>query len=824
VAQSLDPAGPALSLGARVRGTLVGVVELFPISADTAEVAALVDRPWRDHGVATVLLEELAVAAGRLGIRRLVAEVLAENGAMLRVLQDLGAPVSSTRDGDAMHLEIALRTDDHYAAAAEGRHRRAAAASLQPVLVPETVAVVGAGRRANSIGRAVLRRIHASGFRGAVLAVNPHADRVDGVPCWPTVRALPCTIDLAVICVPAAAVAEVLEDSGRHGVQAAVIVSGGLAAVPDLPDRILGIADRYGMRLVGPNCVGVFGAGAGLDATFAPQAAPAGTIGLVAQSGGIVLASIESWARLGLGFSGLVSTGDAYDIGTRDALAWFDEDPATELVVLYAESEPDLRGLARTASRLSSRVPVLALESGTSAAGRRAAASHTARSATPQAVREAAYAAGGVQSVPDFTTLSAAVGLFNGQPLPRGRRVVVLTNVGGGGVVTADACTAEGLSVQSLPEELQAALRSVLPPLASTGNPVDTGAAASDVQFAAALSLLLGSPAVDAVVTVTVRTAVSDPAAGVASAVAADAAADGGVPVIDVRIGAADAVRRIDLPGEPGQRFLVSAGDPQTAARALRVAVSRREGATRRRAQLAAPADVDVRGAAGMIAGVLDRAPGGDWLRPEEVDALAKTAGLPLAPSYPVRTSREVTAAVRRCAGPVAVKGFVDGVLHKGDAGLLRLPVTSPAEARQVVAEWAARAGTRWLGAVVQPVVPPGEEFLVGGVRDPAAGAVVALGPGGRSADALGHRVHRLVPLTDADLEELLEGTGLFATGHGATIDRSVIEDCVSRVAWLVDVLPELAEFEVNPFVVTAATGTAVDVRARVAPMPWTGG
>ncbi|MCW2576073.1 MAG: Acyl-CoA synthetase forming [Modestobacter sp.] len=353
VALSLDPAGPALSLGARVRGALVAAVELFPTSADTAEVAAVVDSHWRAHGLATVLLEELAVAAGRLGIHRLVAEVLAENGAMMRVLENLGLPVSSTRDGDAVHLEIALHADDRYAAAAEARHRRAAATSLRPVLVPETVAVVGAGRRAGSIGRAVLHRLHVAGFSGAVLAVNPHATRVDGVPCWPSVTALPCTIDLAVICVPASVVADALEDSGRHGVKAAVVISGGLAAVPGLPDRVRAIADRYGMRLVGPNCVGVFGARAALDATFAPRAVRAGTIGLVAQSGGIVLASLESWGRLGLGFSGVVSTGDAYDIGTRDALAWFDENPTTELVVLYAESEPDLRGLARTAAQLS---------------------------------------------------------------------------------------------------------------------------------------------------------------------------------------------------------------------------------------------------------------------------------------------------------------------------------------------------------------------------------------------------------------------------------------------------------------------------------------
>lgn len=813
---SLDPSGPALSLGARVRGSLVGVVELFPVSADAAEVAAVVDGRWRTHGLATALLEQLAATARRLGTRRLVAEVLAENGAMLRVLTDLGLPVATTRDGDAVRLEVALHPDERYAEVTERRHRLAVAASLRPILRPETVAVVGAGRRPASVGHAVLHRLHASGFRGALVAVNPHAERIDGVPCWPSVTALPCTIDLAVLCLPAGSVQGALEECGRHGVGAAVVISGGLGTVPGLPDRLRAIADGYGMRFVGPNCLGVAGARAGLDATFAARPAPAGRIGLVAQSGGIVLAALEAWAGLGLGASAMISTGDSWDVGTRDALAWFDEDPDTDLVVVYAESEPDLRELAGTAAHLSSRVPVVALESGTSRAGRRAATSHTARSATPRAVREAAYAAGGIQTVPDLTALDAAVALLSGQPLPRGRRVAVLTNVGGGGVLAADACAAEGLLVDPLPAELQTALREVLPPLASAENPVDAGAVADGAQFGAALGLLLRSPAVDAVVTVTAPTAVSDPGSGVVPAAAE--ATGGDVPVIDVRIGASTAVRRIELPSGTRHRFLVQVRDPQVAARALRVACGHGQRLARPRRRLEAPVGVDVRAATDVVAAALGRAPDGDWLLPAEVDALGHAAGMALVPTEWVSTAREAAAAVRRRRGPVVLKGCVAGVVHKSDAGLLRLPVTSAAEAQRVVADWAERAGRDWRGAVVQPFVEPGDEFLIGAVRDPSAGPVVALGPGGRSADALGHRVHRMAPLTDADLDEMLDGTGVFGTGHGATLDRTVVADCVRRVAWLVDVLPELAEFEANPFVVTGSVGTAVDVRGRVVP------
>jgi succinyl-CoA synthetase beta subunit len=181
-------------------------------------------------------------------------------------------------------------------------------------------------------------------------------------------------------------------------------------------------------------------------------------------------------------------------------------------------------------------------------------------------------------------------------------------------------------------------------------------------------------------------------------------------------------------------------------------------------------------------------------------------------------TAEEAAAAVAAAGGPVAVKGVVSGVRHKGDAGLLRMPVTDPAEARRAVTEWTARAGEGWLGAVVQPMVPPGDELLVGAVRDASAGPVVALGPGGRAADALGHRMHRLAPLTDVDVEELLAGTGLFDTDHGRALDRAGVGDCAQRVGWLVDVLPEVTDVEVNPLVVTERGSVALDVRVRLRP------
>lgn len=815
--RTLDPATGALTLGARVRGRLVGAVQLLPAGGDLAEVAAVVDSEARHEGVATLLLEELAVRALRLGIRRLQAYVLAENGPMLRVLTDLGMPVERDREGTGLCLEVLLDPGDRYRTASEDRYREAAAASLAPVFRPRSIVVVGAGRGEHSVGRSVLRSLRAVGFPGQVCAVNPAADELEGFRCHRSIRDVPGPVDLAVIAVPAAVIEGVIEELGEAGVRALLVLSGGFPDVPGLAARVRELTDRYGMRMVGPNSVGVASPGepGRLDATFADRTPPEGGVGLVAQSGGVVIAAASGWLRVGLGLSAMAAIGDAHDVGARDVLAWFDEDPATRLAVLYAESEPDLRGLAETAAHLARRMPVLALESGTSAAGARAAASHTARAATPHVVREAAYAGAGIQSVPDLSTLTAAVALLSGQPLPGLGTVAVLTNVGGGGVLTADACVSEGLPVEPLPADLQDRLRRVLPPLASTVNPVDTGAAVSADAFAAALRCLLEDASVAAVITVTAPTGVSDPAPGIARAVRA---AGERIPVVDVRFAGDGTLQRLPLPDETDGWFVPSVTEPAVAARALAVAWRRKAWLARPVGEVLPPTGVDVIAARKVVAGVLTRAPGGDWLLPQEVDSLCRAAALPVVPTAWAPTAAEALSAAARLGGPTVVKGVVRGVVHKADAGLLRLPVSDPAEVAGIVEKWVRCHGPDWLGAVVQPLAPSGDELLIGAVRDVAAGAVVALGPGGRATDALGHRVHRLAPLSDVDVAEMLAGTGLFGTSHGRTLAAEAVRDCLRRVGWLADALPEVEEIDVNPLVVTSEAAVALDVRVRISP------
>jgi acyl-CoA synthetase (NDP forming)/GNAT superfamily N-acetyltransferase len=815
-----------LTVGARVRGRLLGAVQVLPIGGDVAEVAVVVDSAERARGVATVLLEAAAEQARRRGIERFHALVLTENGRMMRVLTDLGMPIAVTREGTALRVEVRLHADERYARAVEDRQRHAAAAALETVLRPASVAVVGVGRRPGSVGRLALRSILAGGFRGQVQVVHPEAPELEGVRCVPSLAELAAP-DLVVVTVPAAAVDDVLRGCGERGARAALVLSSGIAAVPGLAVRLRDTAVASGLHLVGPNTVGVVGPD-GPDgrfaATFGPALPPPGDIGLVTQSGGVAITAAAALERLGLGTSAALSVGDAVDLGVTDALAWFDEDPGTALVLVHDEGGADLRGLVRAARRLTRRLPVLALASGTSTAGRRAATSHTARAATPAAVREAVWTAGGIQGFADATTMVATAALLRGQPLPVGRRTAVLTNVGGTGVLVADALTAAGMTVDPLPDSVQRRLAAVLPALASTANPVDTSAVVSEAAFAAALRCLLEAPAVDAVVTVTVATAAGDPHAAVAAGIAAADTAGGAtgaraVPVVDVRPTRNTSTERMDLAGDgpPGSRFVVSVQEPVVAARALAAAAHRWTLLHHPEEPPVVPAGVDFRAARAVVDRALRRDPAGGWLPPADVAALCEAAGLRLLPTVPARTAAGASRAARRMTGPFVVKGIADGVVHKADAGLLRFPLTDPAEVGRTVAEWAARWGARWRGAVVQPLAPPGDELLVGAVRDPAAGPVVAVGPGGRAADALGHRVHRLAPLSGRDATGMVHATGLFGTEHGHHLDADAVVDCVHRVGWLVDVLPELRDVDVNPLVVRERGATPVDVRMRLA-------
>jgi acyl-CoA synthetase (NDP forming)/RimJ/RimL family protein N-acetyltransferase len=492
---------------------LVGVASYEPSEPGAAEVAFAVPDDMHGRGIATLLLEHLVSVGYERGLHAFTAEALAENQSMLAVFADAGLPVHRKMADGVVELTFPIpagdddRTLDGYLDSVAARESRADVASLRHLLWPGSVAVVGASRRRGMVGREILHNIVTGGFAGTVCPVNPRASSLEGLHCLASVEDLPEQVDLAVVAVPAAAVVDIGERCGRRGVRSLVVITSGLGASgPDL----LAVCRRYGMRLVGPNCFGVAVPPLGLDATFAASHPAPGAAGLVVQSGGIGISLLAHLSKLGIGVSSFASVGDKYDVSSNDMLTWWEQDGQTKLAVLYVESFGSPRKFARTARRVGQRMPVLTVVGGRSAAGQVAAASHTAAAATPLVTREALFGQAGIIAVPDLGELVEVAALLAAEPLPAGERVAVVTNAGGAGVLTADACGDHGLRVPVLSAATRRRLASLLPSGAVVRNPVDTTAAVTQDAFRAALEAVAADDGIDAVLAVTVPTAVAD--------------------------------------------------------------------------------------------------------------------------------------------------------------------------------------------------------------------------------------------------------------------------------------------------------------------------
>ncbi len=809
-----------VSIGAFRGEEIVGVAHAVVTDADpaAAEIAMAVAHPDQAHGVGTLMLEHLASRARGRGVRRFVADVLTENGRMWQVITDSGLPVRRHVADSVTHVDLDLAPADGYLDALAEREERADVASLSAVLRPRSIVVVGAGRSQDSVGRAVLASLVKAGFTGQLAAVNPNAEEVCGVVCRPSVDELTQPVDLAVVCVPAAAVPEVARQCGRAGVRALLVISSGLSADPRLAEGLLDAVRGYDMRMVGPNCVGISNTDPSvrMDATFA-GAVPVGHVGLVTQSGGVTIAVQEELRRMGLGVSTAVSSGDKYDVSGNDMLLWWHHDLETRLAVLYLESFGNPRKFSRFARRLAERMPVLTVRSGSSAAGQRAAASHTASTATPRVIRDALFRQAGVLAVDRLDELFELVAVLSWQPLPAGRRIAVISNAGGAGVLAADACVANGLVVPELDPQTQAQLRKLLPSGAAVANPVDTSALVPTAAFVAAVALLRRDPEVDAVLAVTVPTALSDPFPGIGEAAQAS-----GSPVVAVRLGQAEHVRGLAVPGSDA--VVPAFADPAAAAAALAHAVSRSSWLARPRGGPSPLTGVDPTHAAGLVARHLAATPQDGWLGPDDVQEVLQAFGLPVLRTVLAENADQAVAAFRAAGRPVAMKAVAEGVLHKAAAGGVRLGLADAAAVAAAADELATHFGPRLQGLLVQPMADPGPELLVGVTSDPVFGPLVTVGLGGTSTDLVADRAHRLVPLTEVDAAEMLgdfrAGGRLFDPHRSPVPDRAALLDVIVRVGRLAEMLPEVVELDLNPVVLGPTGCVIVDARIRVAPAP----
>ncbi|EHR50960.1 acyl-CoA synthetase (NDP forming) [Saccharomonospora marina XMU15] len=796
--------------GAFLEGRLVGVAN-YETLADPgiAEIALAVDATARAEGVGTLLLEQLVSTARARGINRLLAVVSTENTRMLRLLRDFGLPMTSTSQGPEREIVLQLDGGERYLETVATRERVAEVASLRHVLEPASIAVIGANRRQSSVGHAVLRNLTEAGFTGALFAVNPHADRILGVECRPSVADLPQTPELAVVAVPAPAVADAIEDCGRRGVRAVVIITAGLSG--DDTDRVLTAVRRYGIRVVGPNCIGVVNTDPNvrMNATFLRSAVAGGDIGVMTQSGGVAIALTELLAAAGLGVSNVVSAGDKYDVSGNDMLLWWQHDDRTAAAVLYLESFGNPRKFGLLARALAREKPVLAVRGANTALAQRAAASHTAAAATPAVSRDALFEQAGVLAVDTVTELLTVLAALRWQGPPSGNRVAVVSNAGGTGVLAVDACARHGLALPELTEETLVRLRALLPEQASSRNPVDTTAAVHPLAFGACVDAVVEDPSVDAVIVATAPTAVGDPADALNQRVSLR-----GKPIVVVRPGQLAPVA--PLTDELVGPVTASYSDPEYAAQALGKLAGYARWLAQPSGEVPHLPGIDVDGARTLVAEALAHNHGDGWLTPAEVGALLRSFGIPTVPTSVAADEAQAVELFESMGGrPVALKANAEGLLHKSAGGGVALDVRGAEGIRDVFATFRERFGGALHSVVVQPMVPKGRELLVGINADDVFGPLVVFGLGGVDTDLIADRSARLAPLTESDADQLL--TGLRSSPELLRqLPVPAVRDVLMRVGLLAVALPEIAELDLNPLVATEDGCVVLDSRVRV--------
>ncbi|XMA38936.1 GNAT family N-acetyltransferase [Streptomyces albogriseolus] len=844
--------------------------------ADEAEVAFLVQDAHQGRGVASALLEHIAAVARERGIRRFAAEVLPANTKMIKVFTDAGYTQKRSFEDGVVRLEFGLEPTDRSLAVQYAREQRAEARSVQRLLAPGAVAVIGTGRTPGGVGRSILDNIRDAGFTGRLYAVNgalPDGQKeLDGVPAFRSVRDIDGPVDLAVVAVPAARVPEVVAECGEHDVQGLVVVSAGYAeSGPEGKERqraLVRQARSYGMRIIGPNSFGVINTSpeVRLNASLAPDMPRPGRIGLFAQSGAIGVALLSRLHRRGGGVTGVtgvstfVSSGNRADVSGNDVLQYWYEDADTDVTLMYLESIGNPRKFTRLARRTAAAKPLVVVQGARHGAGPRG---HAVRATQlPHATVSALLRQAGVIRVDTITDLVDTGLLLARQPLPAGPRVAILGNSESLGLLTYDACLAEGLRPHP---------------------PQDLSTAASAADFHAALSRALADDTSDAVV-VTAIPAVGEGSVGdaaLAEALRSAAAAAPTKPVLVVHVelgGLAEALSaatstapqpgtasgpvpadggatadgggteangggaeadggagaRDDVPLAPsapvpppeGAHLIPAYPAAERAVRALAQAVAygqwRREAAEP--GKVPEYEDIDERGAAAVIEGLLSRGQGLTLTTDATCELLA-AYGIHVHRALPASTPDAAAEAARTLGYPVALKATAPHLRHRADLGGVRLDLADEEQLRRAYGELTELfGGPEELRPVVQRMAPRGVDTVVRAVIDPAAGAVLSFGLAGAASQLLGDMAHRLIPVTDRDATSLVRSIRtaplLFGWRGSAPVDTPALEELMLRVSRLVHDHPEVVAVTLEPVVVAPHGVSVLGASVRLAPPP----
>ncbi len=784
----------------------VGRYERLPDS-DDAEVAFVIEDAHQGRGLGSVLLEHLTAIGREVGIKRFVADVLPDNRRMIRVFLDAGYAPERRFEADTVHFVFSIEETEKSLAVMHAREHRAEARSIARILAPASVAVVGVSQQPRGVGRTVLSNLLSYGFEGPVYPINRSAPHVASIRAYPTVADVPDDVDVAVVTAPAESVLDVVADCAQRGVRGLVVISAGFGEVDEQGMQrqwqLVDLARSRGMRVIGPNALGVITTDpeVRLNASRAPIAPGRGRIGFFSQSGALGIALLEEVAMRGIGLSTFVSAGNRADVSGNDLLQYWEEDAATDVVLLYLESFGNARKFARIARRLSTRKPVVVGKTGRAVSGVPLGHRGMAVSVPDEAV-DALFRQAGVIRVDTAAQMLDVAQVLGNQPLPAGRRVAVLGNSSALGVLAVDACVSNGLEV-------------------AWDGPVDLGPECTLDDFRGELRRALDDPDVHAVVTVFIPPVATTGEAMAQVLVETTEGAEKPVLSTFLAFQGVPALLRRDRNGEPGLGSIPSYRTPEVAVAALARVAEYAE--WRRRPTGAVPElpDIEPERGAAVVADVLADSAQGRRLSRDEIAELMAAYGITTWPSRPVASVDEAVAAAEELGWPVALKAREEWLRHRVDLGGVRLDIGAEAELRAAYQAVTAIGGTT---IDVQAMAPPGVPVVVDTQEDPSFGVLVSVGVAGVSTELLGDRAYRALPLTDIDAREMVRSLHaaplLFGWRGADPVDVAALEGLLLRIARLSDHLPHVKRISLNPVLVGRDSLSVLDAVVEIAPAP----
>ena len=779
---------------------------------NSAEIFILVDEIYQGKGLGIILLENLAKVARNQGISTFESDVAVENSSVHSLITGFGFHITKIMEKNISHIVMRIASSKKSIHREEEEERSATIESLKSILYPKSIAVIGASRYPGTIGYLLVRSLIESGYVGAVYPVNPNIEVVSSIKTYSSVLAIPGEVEMAILAVPAPIVLKVAEECGQKGVRGLIVISDGFKeSGPEGAARereLREIALGYGMRIVGPNCMGVINTdpAINMNATFSPAVNQPGNVSFLSQSGAMGEVILDYARSLNIGLSTFVSAGNRADVSPNDLVQYWEHDPATKVILLYLESFGNPHNFVRITRRVSAKKPIVVVKSGSTSAGSRAASSHTGALSTSETVTEALFHQTGIIRVNGVEELFDVASLLSNQPLPKGRRLVIVTNGGGPGILAADAASNHGLLLPEISPETLEAIKPHITRNIKINNPIDTTAQASPAEFEGILKELASDKGSDAVLFIFVPPSmvnVKEVENGLRRV--APLFRNNKKTLLVCFMGHKGFSAEVGSPGKYVPSYLF----PESAISALAKAIEYSERLARTESAPVKLHDINREEAKQIISAVMKQSTHHHtWLAIGQISELLKCYGIRFTETKFAKTPDEATKIAGVIGFPVVIKLASATITHKTDLGGVQLNIKSEGEVIQAfntIKDKLTQIGkvNEMDGVMVQKMVTEGIETIVGVSNDPSFGHLIMFGMGGVNAELLNDVAFRLNPLTEGDAQELIRSIKMSKSFNGyrgaPPSDTLALKDLLLRLSAMVEDNPQITELDFNP-------------------------